>query len=372
MGGSLHLIEKAMRDDLDQLVAATAAAQRFSGAVHVTLDRSTALAVAFGEADRLARIRNTVDTRFGIASGTKFATALAAGALIDDGVLALDDRLINVVSTPLPGVSPGVTIGHLLTHTSGVYDYLDEDVIGDADHFELPIAPSELLGPRDYLPMLVAGPAKFEPGARFSYSNSGFVLLGLALEEVSGCSFHTLIEERVLRPCGMADSGFFRFDRLPTRVAKGYVETENGGWRTNGNSLPIIGGPDGGMFATVGDMDRLWRGFFAGAAISPKLASMFMKKAATQVEKEHSYYGHGVWIRDDGVGPPLHYIVGSDAGVSFRSSAHSDVTFATVASNTSRGAWPMIKAIDDWIRANPALISAPKSDQVKNRGHRIL
>jgi CubicO group peptidase (beta-lactamase class C family) len=341
-----------MRDDLEKLVATTAAAHGFSGAVQVTLDRAMALAEAFGEADRSAGIRNTVDTRFGIASGTKFPTALAAGALIDDGVLTLDDPLVDVVSVPLPGVSAGVTIGHLLTHTSGVYDYLDEDVIDDADNFELSIAPYKLLGPRDYLPMLVAGPAKFEPGARFSYSNGGCVLLGLALEEVAGCSFHTLIEERVLRRCGMTDSGFFRFDRLPPRVANGYVETDNGGWRTNIYSLPIIGGPDGGMFATVGDIDRLWRGFFAGAVLSPELTSLFLKKAATRVEKAHTFYGHGVWIHDDGAGPPLHYIVGSDAGVSFRSSAHSDGTFATVVSNTSEGAWPMIRAIDDWIRSN--------------------
>ena len=112
--------------------------------------------------------------------------------------------------------------------------------------------------------MLVAGPAKFEPGARFSYSNGGYVLLGLALEEVAGCPFHALVEERVLRPCGMADSGFFRFDRLPPCVANGYVDTGDGRWRTNVHTLPIIGGPDGGMFATVGDIDRLWRGFFAG------------------------------------------------------------------------------------------------------------
>ena len=339
-----------MRNDLDELVATTAGAHGFSGAVHVTLNGATALAEAFGEADRSAGIRNTVDTRFGIASGTKFLTALAAGALIDDGVLALDDRLVDLVSVPLPGVSAAVSIDHLLTHTSGVYDYLDEDLISDPDHFELPIAPSKLLGPRDYLPMLVAGPAKFEPGARFSYSNGGFVLLGLALEEVAGCSFHALIEERVLRRCGMTDSGFFRFDRLPPRVANGYVETGPGGWRTNIETLPIIGGPDGGMFATVGDIDRLWRGFFAGAVVSPATASMFMNKAATA--KESLFYGHGIWIHDDNSGRPVHYIIGGDAGVSFRSSAHSHGTIATVVSNTSNGAWPMITAIDDWIRSN--------------------
>lgn len=244
-----------------------------------------------------------------------------------------------------------MTVDHLLTHTSGVYDYLDEDVIGDADEFALPIPPSTLLGPRDYLPMLLAGPAKFEPGARFSYSNGGYVLLGLALEEVSERSYHALAEERVLRRCGMADSGFFRFDQLPPRVATGYVETAGGGWRTNAQSLPIIGGPDGGMFATVQDIERLWRGVLAGDVITPELAARFLAKAATNAASEHSFYGRGVWIHDDGAHPPLHYIVGRDAGVSFRSNAYADGTIATVVSNTSRGAWPMIRAIDAWIRA---------------------
>jgi len=265
-------------------------------------------------------------------------------------VLALDDRLVDLVSVPLPSVSASVTIGHLLTHTSGVYDYLDEDVVDNPEDFELPIPPAKLLEPRDYLPMLVAGPAKFEPGARFSYSNGGYVLLGLALEEVAGCSFHTLVEERVLRRCGMTESGFFHFDRLPPRVAIGYVETQDGGWRTNMHSLPIIGGPDGGAFVTAGDMNRLWRGFFAGAVISSELVSMFLQKAATNVAQEHSFYCHGIWIRDEGAGLPLHYLIGADAGVSFRSNAYSSVTFATVVSNTSNGAWPMAKAIDGWIR----------------------
>lgn len=339
-----------MTEDLDRLVAARAAEHDFSGAVQVTLDGSTLVAAAFGEADRTAGTRNTVDTRFGIASGTKFATALVAGALIDDGLLALDDRLIDVVSIPLPGVSADVTIGHLLTHTSGVYDYLDEDVVGDTDQFVLPLAPSTLLTPRDYLPMLCAGPAKFEPGRRFSYSNGGYVLLGLALEEASGRPFHALVEERVLARCGMADSGFFRFDRLPPRVATGYVETKDGGWRTNVDTLPILGGPDGGMYATASDIERLWRGFFAGDVLSPELTALFKRKAATDEANAHSFYGHGLWIYDDGT-RALHYLIGQDAGVSFRSNAYADGTIATVVSNSSGGAWPMIRAINDWHRS---------------------
>jgi len=89
-------------DDLYATVADAAKAHGFSGAIRVTLAGSPAVAEAFGEADRSAGIRNTVDTRFGIASGTKFVTALAAGALIDDGVLALDDRLVDRCRCPFP------------------------------------------------------------------------------------------------------------------------------------------------------------------------------------------------------------------------------------------------------------------------------
>jgi CubicO group peptidase (beta-lactamase class C family) len=195
--------------------------------------------------------------------------------------------------------------------------------------------------------MLVDGPAKFEPGERFSYSNGGYVLLGLALEEAAGVSFHALVEERVLGRCGMADSGFFRFDRLPKRVAHGYVETKDGGWRTNAGSLPVIGGPDGGMFATAGDIGRLWRAFLAGRLLSPGLTATFLAKAASDPAKPQLSYGRGLWILDDA----LRFIVGQDAGVSFRSNAYPDGTIGTVLSNTSRGAWPMIRAIDDWVRS---------------------
>jgi len=326
-----------MTESLADLIATEAKSQPFSGVVRVTHDECVEM--AFGEADRAAGVANEVDTRFGIASGTKFVTALAAGALIEDGRLALADRVVDLV--PLPGMSPDVTIDHLLTHTSGVYDYLDEDVVGDADQFKLPIPPSELLGPRDYLPMLT-GPAKFEPGAQFSYSNSGYVLLGIALENVSGSSFHSLVEERVLKRCGMTDSGFFRFDRLPANVATGYVE----GGRTNVETLPIIGGPDGGMFATVADIERLWRGVLDHRVMGPEFVTAFLDKAVHA--KDQTYYGRGVWIQGE---PLLHYIVGQDAGVSFRSSRRADGTIATVVSNTSRGAWPMVRAIEGWIRS---------------------
>ena len=82
---------------------------------------------AAGYADRSNQIANTLDTRFGIASGTKFFTALAIGKLIEAQKLAFDTKLKDCIALDFPRYSPEITIRHLLTHTSGIPDYLDEE-----------------------------------------------------------------------------------------------------------------------------------------------------------------------------------------------------------------------------------------------------
>jgi len=314
----------------------------FSGVVHVTAADELVFAAGYGLADRERGTANTVDTRFGTASATKLVTALGVGVLVDDGLLTLSTRLTDVLSVPLPGMDPAVTIGQLLSHTSGVFDYLDEDLIADIDQFQLPIPPAALLRPSDYLPMLI-GPQKFPPGARFSYSNGGYVLLGLLIEELTG-SFHDHLERRVLRPCGMDRSGFFRFDELPPGTAIGYLD--NGG--TNAATLPIVGGPDGGMFATAADLQRLWRGFLAGEVISAALITAYTTAVARY--RENISYGHGLWLRDNGDRPPVLFIEGYDAGVSIRSSVHPPMTVVTVVSNSTKGAWPVDRAVNAVVR----------------------
>ncbi len=307
----------------------------FSGAVRVTVDGEVAFEAARGLADRQRGIANTVDTRFGIASGTKLVTALAVGALIDDGRLAMDASVMDIVSARLPNVSADVTIGHLLRHASGVYDYYDEEVIDDFDSFELAVPLAQLDRLEAYVPMLTAGPMKFAPGTRFSYSNGGYVLLGLAIEAAAGMPYHRFVADRVLGPAGMQASGFFRFDALPDAVAVGYADDGV----TSADRLPVIGGADGGMFATVGDLDRLWAALLEHRLLSPALTATFLTPANHY--KNDVHYGCGVWIRGD-----HHFIEGADAGVSFKSTCFAPGTVATVASNTSEGAWPVADAID--------------------------
>ena len=206
---------------------------------------------AFGLADRAHGIPNTVDTQFGIASGTKALTALTVEATLPD-----DLRARELLGDDLPLIDDRVTVRQLLDHTSGIGDYYDEEAItGDYVTPQL----HELGTTEDYVRVLDGYPQLFEPGARVKYCNSGYVVLALLAERAAGRSFYDLVQEHVLDPAGMRDTAFFRSDELPGRAAIGYLE--NG--RTNVFHLPVRGSGDGGAYTTLDDVDRLWA--FAGA-----------------------------------------------------------------------------------------------------------
>ena len=322
----------------------------FSGVVRVDAGPRVLVSAAYGLADRTLGVANTTETRFATASGTKLFTALAVGRLIDDGRCSLDSRLLDLVTVELPGVSADVTVRHLLSHTSGVYDYYDEEIIEDSDSFELAIPPHKLLKPTDYLPLVAAGNQKFPPGARFSYSNGGYVLLGMLIEQLVG-DYHRYVEDNVMRAAGMTASGFFRFDELPASTATGYLNV-HGRWRSNIYVLPVIGGPDGGAFVAADDMVLLWQALLSYRLLSPELTRMFLAKTAH--DQGNRYYGCGLWIEDDGSEPPVYAAVGADAGVSFSSACFGNDIVATIASNVSRGAWSMADAVKRHIqRAYP-------------------
>lgn len=316
--------------------------REYSGAVAAARGGRVLFERAYGLADRSNRIANALDTRFGIASGTKGFTAVAAGRLIDAGALSLATPLADCLGCEAPGLDRRVTIDHLLTHTSGVYDYFDESGDGPEEFAKVPWY--ELRRLRDYVPLLFDGPPLFEPGARFQYSNGGYVLLGLAVEHASGRAFQSFVEDEVLAPCGMADSGFFWADRLPERTALGYVEEEDG-WRTNVFRLPIRGGADGGAYATAADLGRFWRALHGGELISADLLESFLTPVGRA--EGGARYGRGFWLRPEGAAGRTVFLEGRDAGVSFKSWCRpGDATVATLISNTAGGVWPLARAVE--------------------------
>lgn len=335
-------------NDITQLVQqleATAAEHDFSGVISISERGNTLFEKAYGYANRSDRIENQVNTRFGIASGTKGFTALAIGKLIQEGKLSLDTKALECVSMPVPNVSEQVTIKHLLTHTSGIGDYYDEDEVDNFEEFFVEIPWYALKGPKDYLPLFTK-PEKFAPGERFSYCNGGYILLGVIVEEVSGLPYQQYVAEHIFAPCGMADSGYFAMNALPERTAYGYMKTDDG-WKTNIYNLPIVGASDGGAFTTVGDMRKFWQALLAGKVLRSDLLELFLKPyQGAESEGEHVYYGHGFWSYHAPGRESIPFLEGCDAGVSFRSQIlWSQERIITIISNTIGGIWPLLKLI---------------------------
>ena len=132
---------------LDAVVAATG----FSGVVRVDRGGSTVLDAAFGLADRRHAVPMTTSTRLGIASGTKFLTALTVMSLVAEGALTLDRPVREVLGADLPLVDDRVTVEHLLTHRSGIGDYFDEEVVTDLTDHVLTVPVHTLETTEDYL-----------------------------------------------------------------------------------------------------------------------------------------------------------------------------------------------------------------------------
>jgi CubicO group peptidase (beta-lactamase class C family) len=323
--------------ELSQELDAIASETGFSGVVRVDRADRVEAARAYGLAHRGYEIPNVVETRFAVASGTKGLTALTILSLVENGVLELSTAARSLLGSDLPLIGDDVTVEHLLSHRSGIGDYLDEEVELDMADYLMPVPVHELVTTEQYLAVLDGHAPKFAPGERFAYCNSGFVVLALLAERASGVPFHELVVQRVCEPAGMRDTEFLRSDELPGRAALGYLEVD-GVARSNVFHLPVRGSGDGGVYTTVADVRSLWTALFAGKIVSED----WVREAVRPRSDAHSSrYGLGFWLHasTDAV-----ILEGMDAGVSFRS-AHdprSDVTH-TVISNTTDGAWPIAR-----------------------------
>jgi len=166
----------------------------FSGYLAVARDGEIVFGKAYGKADREKGLAATPSTRFRIGSLTKQITAAAILKLAEQGKLRVDDP----IRKHLPEAPPSwekITIHHLLTHTSGIASYtVDAELMKERDK---PHTQAQVIARfRDR-------PLEYEPGSRFAYSNSGYFLLGVILERVSGTTYEAYLKEHVLRPAGM-------------------------------------------------------------------------------------------------------------------------------------------------------------------------
>jgi CubicO group peptidase (beta-lactamase class C family) len=334
-----------MRDlekTVDRLVSETG----FSGVVRVDRGGVTLVARAYGLADRACGRPNAVDAQFAIASGVKGLTALVAMRLVESGALRLDTTARSLLGADLPLIDDRVTVEQLLAHRSGIGDYVDEEADFKVTDYLLAVPVHELDSTERYLRVLDGHPAKFPPGERFAYCNSGYVVLALMAERATGTPFHELVHRLVCEPAGMRDTAFLRSDELPGRAAVGYLEA--GSPRTNVFHLPVLGTGDGGIFTTAADVHAFWAALFAGRVVAPDRVAE-MVRPRSDVPAESMRYGLGFWLHRS---RDLVMLVGGDAGVSFRT-VHDPAggRTHTVLSNSSAGAWPVTRRLDELVMA---------------------
>jgi CubicO group peptidase (beta-lactamase class C family) len=209
----------------------------FNGTVLVTRADTAIYQASFGFADRERQLANAAESRFVAFSVNKPMTAVLVFQLIENGKLALSDRLDHFFANLADKPAGGITIAQLLSHTSGIEEIIER-------HQDRRITPQDLEA------------AQVRDAGSFHYSSSGFVCLALVLEAVTQRSYGQLLEENILRPAGMTDSGLLRSGVSVAGLAIGYREAGGKSVISPLGVPPEVMEGAGSLYTTVRDLSR--------------------------------------------------------------------------------------------------------------------
>ena len=239
--------------ELDSYLNSLVTGDKFSGAVLVAKDGVPIFKKAYGLANKSRNAVNDTETKFNIGSMNKMFTAVAIAQLAERGELSFNDTISkHLPNYPNRTVANKVTIHQLLTHTSGLGNYQNEKFFAQLDRVKT-IA--------DLLPFFANEPLAFEPGTKWEYSNSGYVVLGLIIEKVSGQNYFDYVRENIFEPAGMSNTDSYEKGANVSNLATGYTRMSPSGQpdptasrRENTQMRPQKGSSAGGGYSTVGDL----------------------------------------------------------------------------------------------------------------------
>jgi CubicO group peptidase (beta-lactamase class C family) len=259
---------------LDQLVRADEPGL----AVLVRQDGKTVFERGYGIRDLRSRAGIDPDTNFRLASVTKQLTAMAVMLLVRDGKLRYGDALTDIFPA-FPAYGRGITIRHLLTHTSGLPDY--EDLMAAAEKDRAPIWTADRQIHDDEVLALLRGEKKgrFAPGSSWAYSNSGYVVLGLVVARASGKPFAEFLRQWIFKPLAMSHTVVYEKGRSEVeRRAFGHAK-DGAGFRETDQSPTSATLGDGGVYSNLEDLAKWDEALRVSQLVSPGA----MKPALTPV-----------------------------------------------------------------------------------------
>lgn len=264
---------------MEQIIQSYVADHKFMGSVLVARDGKTLLDKGYGFANLEWQIPNAPTTKFRLGSITKQFTAASILLLEERGKLKTDD-LVKKYMPDAPAAWDKVTIFHLLTHTSGIPSFT-----GFPD---FPTRQLQAMTPQQLVDWFRDKPLEFEPGTKWNYSNSGYVLLGYLIEKISGQSYADFVQQNIFTPLGMKDSGYDSNSAIIEHRAAGYAPGKNGPENAGyvNMTVPLSAGA---LYSTTEDLLRWEQGLFGGKLLTPaSLAKM------TTPFKENYAFGLGV------------------------------------------------------------------------------
>lgn len=276
---------RAIGEDADVFLKSEAAAGRFRGAVLIARKNEMLLRSGYGFANEEWRLPNSPTTKFRIGSVTKIFTAAAILRLVE--AVAIDlNAPIGTWLGELPETWRAFTIHQLLTHTTGLRDH-----VGAPGKRALNRPGAR---PVDLIDLIAREPLLFAPGTSRSYSNTGYILLGMLIERVSNRHYAVYLEEEMLRPLELTSTGYDSHTRILPERASGY--TLQDGQLQHADFLDMsVPFSAGGLFSTVDDLLR-WNTALHGGGVLNRTSYERMTARYPETQKEDGFYGYGLFI----------------------------------------------------------------------------
>lgn len=270
---------------IDSLVSLYANYEGFNGSVLVSHEGEVIYKKGFGLANMEWAILNQTNTKFQIASITKPFTAMLIMQLVREGKLELH----KPISTYLPDYPKTngnqITIHHLLTHSSGI---AREGVTNKKKN-----------RPKTMVDQFAEVPLEFKPGERFSYSNSGYTLLGYIIETITGNTYENILHEKIFNPLGMKNSGYFRHSKLIKNMASGYNKGFGEYFNAEGTDESTAYAA-GAIYSTIDDMFIWEQALLTETLLDNNFKEQLFKKHI--VDPNYGHYGYGWEIINKPIG----------------------------------------------------------------------
>jgi CubicO group peptidase (beta-lactamase class C family) len=268
---------------MEQVIQSYVPGKQFMGSVLVAQNGKVLLDKGYGFANLEWQVPNTPTTKFRLGSITKQFTATSILLLEERGKLKVEDPVKKYIPDA-PAAWDKITIFHLLTHTSGIPSFTS---FPDYESKE-----TQAMTPQQLVDWFKDKPLEFEPGSKWNYSNSGYVLLGYLIEKISGQSYADFVQQNIFTPLGMKDSGYDSNSALIEHRAAGYSRGKDGPQNAGfvNMSIPLSAGA---LYSTTEDLLRWEEGLFGGKVLKPEsLAKM------TTPFKEDYAFGLGVTTKN--------------------------------------------------------------------------